>query len=97
MRYLLIRQRHADFGDEFGPWVELETPNHTLAIESAYGTDDLVVLTREEALLDPEYREAVLAFDHGDDSEYARYQVLETADIFAEDLEDARLEAEFRS
>jgi hypothetical protein len=53
------------------------------------------VLTREEALLDPDYRKAVLAFDRGDDSEYARYEALEAAEVAAEDLEDARFEAQF--
>ncbi len=53
------------------------------------------MLTREEALLDPDYRKAVLAFDRGDDSEYARYEALEAAEVAAEDLEDARFEAQF--
>jgi hypothetical protein len=66
-------------------------------VESAFGTDDLIALSREEALLDPEYREAVLAFDHGDDSEYARYEALEAADITAEDLEEAKFEAQFEA
>lgn len=96
MRYLLIRQRHADFGEEFGPWVHAESPDYTWALESSYGRDDLVLLTQEEALLDPDYREAVLRYDRKDDSEHARYEALEAAEIAAEDLEDARFEAQFK-
>lgn len=64
MRYVVI---HMPDEVQRRPWVVAETPDEDLAHDEIATMQDLV-LSREEASLDPEYRDAVDAWDQGDDS-----------------------------
>jgi hypothetical protein len=89
VRYLVIVK---GFYTESRPWVLAETPDRDWALSEA-GSWSGVLLSREEASLDPDYREVLLAWDRGDDTAWeedeARSQ-LEAA--MNESLENAERE-----
>jgi hypothetical protein len=61
-------------------WVLAETPDRDWALDQALAYSPTVTLSRDEAMLDPDYREAMEAWDHRDDSGYQAYAALLDAD-----------------
>lgn len=62
MRYYVIVR-----GGSEGPWVVAETPDDAIADELAGTFVDGVVLSAEEARLDPDFAACAQAWLHGDD------------------------------
>jgi hypothetical protein len=85
--YLIVQE-----SDGFDPWVLAETSDRNWAAEAVRTWNPSVVLAREEALLDPDYRVAVLAWEAGDDQTHAAWRAMEQADMAA--LEAAEREGQ---
>jgi hypothetical protein len=60
--YVIVR------GGPQGAWVVSETPDDAMAEEIASTFVDAVVLSRDEACLDPDFQPAARAWEDGDDS-----------------------------
>ena len=63
MRYYVIVR-----GGQQGAWVVSETPDEAMADEIASTFIDAIVLSRDEASLDPDFHPAARAWEDGDDS-----------------------------
>lgn len=73
MRWYLIHPGEAGSG----PWVLAETPDKHFAL--ATGWRFAICVSREQALADPEFRSALLAWDAGDDRAYGAWIAVEDA------------------
>ncbi|GEM_PF-4318543 len=75
-------------GDEGGePWVLAETPDEAWAKDQAWSWNDAVVLSREEALVDPDFAPCVLEWEAKDDHRYAAWSAIEEAEGALSDAE----------
>jgi hypothetical protein len=75
------------------PWVLAETSDEAYARDEANTWTTTVVVSRDDALRDPRLREAVLAWDAGDDTRYRTDMVREDAEV-ARDAVAGELDAE---
>ncbi|MBI4259935.1 MAG: hypothetical protein HY658_05160 [Actinobacteria bacterium] len=79
------------------PWVLAETPDEAYARDEADTWKTTIVVSRQEALGTPGYREAVLAWEAGDDSTYRRDMVREDAESALEASERGGNRAEIEA
>jgi hypothetical protein len=75
MRYYVIIR-----GGSSGAWVVSETPDDAMADEIASTFVDAIVLSRDEAMLDPDFQPAARAWGDGDDSVWR--QIRDEADAY---------------
>lgn len=78
MRYFIIC---TGLYPESEPWVLAETVDEAYARDEANTWTTTVVVSREEALRDPRLRDAVLAWEGGDDTRYRTDMVREDAEV----------------
>jgi hypothetical protein len=67
--------------DREAPWVLAEAADGPWASDMALTFGPSIALPREEALLDPDYRGAVLAWESKDDRTYAAWRAQEVAEM----------------
>jgi hypothetical protein len=75
-------------------WVVAETPDRDWAEDSAITWRDYITLARGEAQLDPDFAEALDAWDRRDDSTYVAAMAMEDAEMV---IRDALPVGEFKS
>jgi len=80
MRYFIIEPGEGDIG----PWVLAESPDEAWTRDNARTWRDAVVLSEEEALLDPDLASVVVAWKAGDDRAYAAWAAIEEMEMAAD-------------
>jgi hypothetical protein len=91
MRWYIVL--HPRTGQTWRPFVIGTSPDEGWARDTAHTWNDAVALGRDEAMLDPDFRDAVLEFEAGDDNRHAEFRVLgETAGILSDAVVNAATE-----
>jgi hypothetical protein len=78
MRWYIVL--HPRTGETWRPFVVGTSPDEAWARDTAHTWHDAVALGRDEAMLDPDFRDAVLESEAGDDNRHAEWRLMGEVD-----------------